>query len=150
MTESEVSCKTQPLAPDTSKKMVSRLFALDLSGGRILSLNADDPSNLKVIVTNCRHPDGVVVDVEAGHIYWTDMGVPHLNDGCIERADLNGENRTIIIPQGGTFTPKQLYLDKKNGKLYWCDREGIRVMCSNLNGSNIETLVQTGHGDSPP
>jgi hypothetical protein len=121
-----------------------------LSGGCILSLNADDPSNLKVIVTNCRHPDGVVVDVEAGHIYWTDMGVPHLNDGCIERADLKGENRTIIIPQGGTFTPKQLYLDKKNGKLYWCDREGMRVMCSNLNGSNIETLVQTGHGDSPP
>jgi hypothetical protein len=96
MTESEVSCKTQPLAPDTSKKMVSRLFALDLSGGHILSLNADDPSNLKVIVTNCRHPDGVVVDVEAWHIYWTDMGVPHLNDGCIERADLNGENRKAV------------------------------------------------------
>jgi hypothetical protein len=127
---------------------VDCLFVLDLSGGRILSLNADDPSELKVIVTNCRHPDGIVVDVESGHIYWTDMGVPNLNDGCIERADLDGGNRTIIIPQGGTFTPKQLYLDKKNGKLYWCDREGMRVMRSKLDGSNIETLVQTGQGDS--
>jgi hypothetical protein len=127
---------------------VGRLFVLDLSGGRILSLNAEDPSELKIIVTGCPHPDGIVVDVEAGHIYWTDMGVPHLNDGCIERADLDGRNRTIIIPQGDTFTPKQLYLDKKNGKLYWCDREGMRVMRSNLDGSKIETLVQTGQGDS--
>jgi hypothetical protein len=75
------------------------------------------------------------------------MGVPNLNDGSIERADLDGQNRTIIVPQGGTFTPKQLYLDKKN-QLYWSDREGMRVMRSNLNGSKIETLMQTGQGDS--
>jgi hypothetical protein len=124
-----------------------RLFVLDLSGGRILSLNLDG-ADLRVIVTGCRHPDGIVVDVESGFIYWTDMGVPHLNDGCIERADLNGQNRKTIIPEGGTFTPKQLYLDKKNGKLYWSDREGMRVMRSNLDGSNIETLVQTGRGDT--
>jgi sugar lactone lactonase YvrE len=148
MTKSDVPTKAQAVVSESSKATVGRLFVLDLSGGRILSLNADDPSDLKVIVTNCRHPDGIAVDVEVGHIYWTDMGLPNLNDGCIERADLNGKNRTIIIPQGGTFTPKQLYLDKKNGKLYWCDREGMRVMRSNLDGSNIETLLQTGHGDS--
>jgi sugar lactone lactonase YvrE len=107
-----------------------------------------DGSDLKVIVTECRHPDGIVVDVESGHIYWTDMGVPNLNDGSIERADLDGQNRRMIIPEGGTFTPKQLYLDKKNGKLYWSDREGMRVMRSNLDGSNIEILVETGRGDS--
>jgi sugar lactone lactonase YvrE len=126
---------------------VDRLFLLDLSGGRILSLKSDG-SDMKTIVTECRHPDGIVVDVEAGHIYWTDMGVPNLNDGSIERSDIDGHNRKIIIPEGGTFTPKQLYLDKKNGKLYWCDREGMRVMRSDRDGSDIETLVQTGHGDS--
>lgn len=126
---------------------MDRLFVLDLSGGRILSLNADG-SDMKTIITECRHPDGIVVDVEAGHIYWTDMGVPNLNDGSIERADIDGRNRKIIVPEDSTFTPKQIYLDKKNGKLYWCDREGMRVMRSNLDGSNIETLVQTGQGDS--
>ena len=70
--------------------------------------------------------------------------VPAANDGSIERADLDGTNRRIIVPQGGTFTPKQIQLDKKNGKLYWCDREGMRVMRSNLDGSQIETLVETG------
>jgi hypothetical protein len=39
----------------------------------------------------------VVVDVEAGHIYWTNMGVPSKNDGSIERADLDGQNRVTII-----------------------------------------------------
>ena len=50
------------------------------------------------------------------------MGVPNLNDGTIERADLDGGNRRVIVPPGVTFTPKQIQLDKQNGKLYWCDR----------------------------
>ena len=93
---------------------IGRLFVLDLSSGEIFSLNADG-SDRKVIVSGCRHPDGIVVDVEAGHIYWTDMGIPNVNDGSIERADLDGQNRTMIVPPGGTFTPKQLHLDSKNG-----------------------------------
>ena len=122
------------------------LFVLDLSGGRVLSMNTDG-SNRKVLVTDCRYPDGVAVDVEGGHIYWTNMGIPHLNDGSIERVDLDGRTRKTIVPEGVTFTPKQLHLDKKNGKLYWSDREGMRVMRSNLDGSQVETLVETGHGD---
>jgi hypothetical protein len=72
------------------------------------------------------------------------------NDGSIERADIDGKNRTTIVPPGGTFTPKQLHLQKESGKLYWSDREGMRVMRCNLDGSQIETLVQTDGGDSRP
>src|SRR5436190_14859699 len=92
-----------------------RLFFLEASGGRIHSANADG-SNRKVIVTGCRVPDGIVVDVEAGHIYWTNMGIPTKNDGSIERVDLDGQNRKTIVPEGGTFTPKQLHLEKKSGR----------------------------------
>ena len=127
-----------------------RLFFLDASvGGRIVSVNADG-SDRKVIVERCRTPDGIVVDVEAGHIYWTNMGVPSENDGSIERADLDGQNRITIVSQGGTFTPKQLHLEKSSGKLYWCDREGMRVMRCDLDGSRIETLVDASHGDPRP
>src|SRR6202011_5537855 len=124
-----------------------RLFVLELNAGRIHSMNTDG-SDRKTIVSDCHLPDGIVVDVEAGHIYWTNMGVPSLNDGSVERADIDGKNRKVIIPEGDTFTPKQIHLDKKNGKLYWCDREGMRVMRSNLDGSKIETLVETGRGDA--
>ncbi len=123
-----------------------RLFLLELSGGRIHSMSADG-SGRKTIVTGCHLPDGIVVDVEAGHIYWTNMGDPKANDGSIERADLDGGNRTVIVPPGGTFTPKQLHLEKRSVKLYWCDREGMRVMRANLDGTKVETLVQTGQGD---
>jgi DNA-binding beta-propeller fold protein YncE len=128
---------------------VGRLFLLDLSDNRVLSLNPDG-SDRKVIVTECRYPDGIVVDVAAGHIYWTNMGNPKANDGSIERADLDGRNRKTIVAQGRTFTPKQLQLEKKSAKLYWCDREGMRVMRVNLDGSDIETIVDTSHGDPRP
>ncbi len=128
------------------KATVRRLFVLDLSDGRVLSMNLDG-SDKKIIASNCRLPDGIAVDIEAGHIYWTNMGNPNLNDGSIERADIDGKNRKFIVPEGGTFTPKQLHLDKTSGKLYWSDREGMRVMRSNLDGSQIETLVETGRGD---
>jgi DNA-binding beta-propeller fold protein YncE len=128
---------------------VSRLFLLDLSDDSVVSLNPDG-SDRKVIVTECRYPDGIAVDAAAGHIYWTNMGNPAANDGSIERADLDGQNRQTIVGQGGTFTPKQLQLERKSGKLYWCDREGMRLMRANLDGSNIETLVDTSHGDPRP
>jgi hypothetical protein len=125
---------------------VERLFVLEINAGRIHSMKTDG-TDKKTIVTDCRMPDGIVVDVEAGHIYWTNMGVPSSNDGSIERADIDGKNRKVIVPEGRTFTPKQIHLDKKNGKLYWCDREGMRVMRANLDGSQIEALVETGRGD---
>jgi sugar lactone lactonase YvrE len=132
------------------KGAAGRLFVLELSGGRIHSMSPDG-SDRKVIVTDCHLPDGIVVDVGANHIYWTNMGTsPSVNDGSIERADFDGKNRRIIVPRGGTFTPKQIHLDKKNGKLYWCDREGMRVMRVNLDGSNLETLVDTSQGDPRP
>jgi hypothetical protein len=126
---------------------VGRLFFLDLSGNRVVSVNPDG-SDERVVVTDCQHPDGVVVDTEAGHIYWTNMGAFGVNDGSIERADLDGGNRTTIVPKGSTHTPKQLHLEKASGRLYWCDREGMRVIRCNLDGSKIETLVQTGEGDA--
>src|ERR1700751_832738 len=111
----------------SAKTAVGRLFVLELSGDRIHSMNLDG-SDKKTIVTDCRLPDGIAVDAQAGHIYWTNMGVPNLNDGSIERADPDARNRQVIVPQGVTHTPKQIPLDKSNGKLYWSDREGMRVM----------------------
>src|SRR3954452_16963197 len=128
----------------------ARPFFLDVAAGRILSSNPDG-SDLKVILTEGRRlPDGIVVDVDAGHMYWTNMGNLKADDGSIERADLDGANVTTIVPPGGTFTPKQIQFDKVNAKLYWSDREGMRVMRSNLDASNIETLVDTSHEDARP
>jgi hypothetical protein len=139
--------ETKPKASSDRKKAAAgQLFVLELNADRIYVMNPDG-SDKKTVVTNCHLPDGIVVDTEARHIYWTNMGIPNLDDGSIERADLDGRNRRVIVPQGITHSPKQIHLDKKNGKLYWCDREGMRVMRANLDGSQVETLVETGRGD---
>jgi sugar lactone lactonase YvrE len=135
--------KSKP-TPDR-KGAVGLLFVLELSASRIHSMNPDG-SDRKVIVSDCQLPDGIAIDVGAGHIYWTNMGSNP--GGSIERADIDGKNRRMIVPRGATFTPKQMRLDQKTGKLYWCDREGMRVMRCNLDGSQIETLVEAGRGDA--
>jgi DNA-binding beta-propeller fold protein YncE len=126
---------------------IGKLFVLEASGdGRLFSINPDG-SDKTFLVSGCPVPDGVAVDVQAGHIYWTNMGVPPANDGSIERVDLDGSNRSTVVPKGGTYTPKQLHFDAIGRKLYWSDREGMRVMRCDLDGSNVEILVQTGQGD---
>jgi hypothetical protein len=138
------------VAKPTPKSTAGRLFFLSASSGQVFSANPDG-SDLKVIVSEGRRiPDGIVVDIEAGHLYWTNMGNPNADDGSIERADFDGNNATHIVPNGGTFTPKQLQLDRKNRKLYWSDREGMRIMRANLDGSKIETLVDTSEDDARP
>ncbi|RKO86736.1 hypothetical protein BDK51DRAFT_45736 [Blyttiomyces helicus] len=137
-------------AKDDPRSNPDRLVYLDFLNGRIVSCNAagGDP---KIIVSDQSLPDGVAVDQRRGgsvlcceKIYWTNMGSLTENNGTIQSCDLNGTNIQTIVPPGMTHTPKQLRLDTTNDKLYWCDREGMRVMRCNLDGTHIETLVQPG------
>jgi hypothetical protein len=127
----------------TIEGVTERLFFLSASGGQIITM-ATDGSDRRVIVTGGHIPDGIVVDTDAGHIYWTNMGDPRLGDGSIQRCDLDGGDVTTIVPRGVTHTPKQIYLDRIDRKLYWADREGMRMMRANLNGSHVEILVVSG------
>ncbi|MBO9664205.1 hypothetical protein [Dokdonella sp.] len=137
------------LGDEQTARTMERVFFLDLGGGRILSANTDG-SDLKTLVSEGRKlPDGLTVDPTKGHLYWTNMGInPKANDGSIHRSDLDGGNVTVIVPQGGTFTPKQMVFEPTDRKLYWSDREGMRVMRCNADGSQLETLVQTGSSES--
>src|SRR5882724_1930615 len=137
-------------APKRQPAPGGRLFFLDLAAGRVLSANPDGTGLTTLVEEGRKLPDGLAIDIAAGHLYWTNMGNPKVNDGSILRSDLDGKNLTTIVPSGGTFTPKQLQIEKSAGKLYWCDREGMRVMRANLDGSNIETLVDTSDGDPRP
>lgn len=107
-----------------------RIYFLDLGAGRVLSAAADG-SDLRVLVPGGqRHPDGLAADPDRGHLYWTNMGNPTANDGTIVRCDLDGGNLTVLVPPGATFTPKQLQIEPKSQKLYWSDREGMRVIAA--------------------
>jgi hypothetical protein len=147
----DMSSSSKPsVSRSKGNSVVARIFFLDLGAGRVLSANPDGSDLKTLLIEGRKLPDGLAVDVAAGHLYWTNMGNPKSNDGSIFRSDLDGRNLTRIIAPGGTFTAKQLQIDKPNGKLYWCDREGMRVMRANLDGSKIETLIDTSQGDPRP
>jgi len=118
------------------------LFYLDLSG-QVMRGDIDGASTA-IVNGSGGGPDGIAIDDANRHIYWTNMGKVSADDGFILRANFDGSNVTTILPAGKTFTPKQLKIDGKHRKLYWSDREGMRVMRANLDGSQVETLIVTG------
>src|SRR6266850_1964757 len=71
------------MSPKPDPRTAGRLFVLDLSGGRVLSMKTDG-SDETVIAAGCHLPDGIAIDTRAGHVYWTNMGVPSREDGSIE------------------------------------------------------------------
>jgi DNA-binding beta-propeller fold protein YncE len=132
------------MAADTTP----RLFFLDIRGGRVLAANPDG-SGLQVLVDDKKEsPDGIAVDAAKGHIYWSNMGRASEDDGSVFRTNLDGSHFTTLVPKGGTFTAKQMKLDETHGKMYWSDREGMRIQRANLDGSHVETLVVAGKGEA--
>jgi sugar lactone lactonase YvrE len=127
----------------------ARIYFLELNGGgRVVSANTDGSDVTVIAKSQGSGPDGIAVDLASRHVYWTTMGGVNANDGTIERTSIDGTSPATIVPAGGTFTPKQLKIDSRHGKLYWSDREGMRVMRANLDGSKIEVLVETASGDA--
>ena len=133
------------------------LYVLQARPAAIIALSPD--GSHEVVVANLtRTPDGIKVDAENQVVYWTNMGSGiHLvdgdpasgavppNDGTIESARLDGSDHRVLVPSGMAGTPKEIVLDKEGGHLYWCDREGMRVMRARLTGTEVTELVRTGN-----
>lgn len=106
-----------------------------------LTLGNSEP---KILIDNLHMPDGITISKTNDLIVWTQMGNPDTNDGSIWSSRLDGSNRRMILPPGVAHTPKQIVLDENSQKLYFSDREGLRVHRVNVDGSDHEILVQTG------
>ncbi|KAJ6455917.1 hypothetical protein C8R47DRAFT_1328855 [Mycena vitilis] len=135
------------------EKTKDTLIFLDVVKGDIRSI-ATDGSGAKILVGGLpTRPDGVQLDVRPGkgHMYYTLMGPTFTGlDGSVARSNLDGSDPIEIVPTGATRTPKQLQLVLGGGannaaedKLYWCDREGGKLMRCNLDGSQLETLYSS-------
>jgi 3-hydroxyacyl-CoA dehydrogenase len=112
--------------------------------GKIMTASADG-SNVRTLVSDQAMPDGIDVSISAGKLFWTNMGKsPSVNNGSIMSSNLDGSNLQTLIPEGKVHTPKQIKIDHENNKLYFCDREGLRVHRCDFDGSNHEIILQTG------
>lgn len=132
---------------------VPRLLVLDLglaatkvspAPGFVLEMSGDG-KNQKVLAKSQAYPDGIDVDKSSGRMFWTCMGSPGRPDGEVYSANLeDGSDATCIVPKGVVNTPKQLAVEPASKKLYFCDREGMRVLRCNYDGGELETIIKTG------
>ncbi|MBB5429811.1 hypothetical protein HDG40_008014 [Paraburkholderia sp. JPY158] len=133
------------------------LYVIQARPPAIIALSPDGSHEI-VIAALTNTPDGIKVDAEDQLLYWSNMGSGiHLingdamlsglppNDGTIECSKLDGREHRVLVPSGKAGTPKELALDKEAGHLYWCDREGMRVMRAWLDGTQVTELVRTGN-----
>ena len=148
------SIQDLPLPPLSSK----RLYILDcalsspnFSGGRIISSTTSGADVHDVISNMSTLPDGITIDHTSGHMYWTNMGSSlSTNSGSISRANLDGSDHQVVIETGnvGVWTPKQITFVEEAGSkwIYWCDREGMKLMraCVDTIPAQPEVLVDTG------
>lgn len=138
------------------------LYFLDIAGqalrditkagrsGRVLS-GGFDGRPLRVIASDQLVPDGLDISPSTQRLFWTNMGIPRAGNGHINSSKLDGSDlRTIVAPgSSGIRTPKQLTIDHTCNMLYFCDREGLAVMCCAFDGSALSPLVRTGDPSNP-
>lgn len=103
-------------------------------------------SGPEVLIQTEPNPQGLVIDAQAGTMYWSDIGRPHdgAARGRIYRANLDGSNQetlyTASLPRGQESTG-QLALDRVRGQLSWIDEEGGRIRRIDFGDSNAETVI---------
>ena len=115
-----------------------------LHRGRLIRATSDGKS-FDPLVENLFLPDSVDVLHADCRLYWTSMGIPGVQDGSVQSCLFDGTDLQQVIPTGQLNTPKQLVLDQIHRKIYVCDREGLRIVRCNLDGSQMEVLVETGN-----
>lgn len=122
----------QPLAGKVPAEIISR--------GRLLEVSLDGKIQ-RVLSEGLPLPDGI--EAHEGKLYYTNMGMPSLNNGSVCSLSLDGTNTTTIVPPGKIFTPKQLSIEHTTNKLYVADREGCKIWRCNTDGSELEVLIDT-------
>ncbi|KAK4184034.1 hypothetical protein QBC35DRAFT_541498, partial [Podospora australis] len=159
------SLPSLPPVVETTTTYQPTIYALDaglasshpsVTSGQILSLTPSlSPSfpgefspTPTPLLKNLALPDGITYDSSSQTLFFTTMGEnPSLPDGAVHSFVLNDPtnlSRITLIPSTSDLihTPKQIVCEPLSQKLYIADREGMRIVRCNYDGSDVETLVQ--------
>ena len=114
------------------------------TAGRVLRFNRLN-GKMTTLIDGQSQPDGLDISRSTGRLFWTNMGKSGAAfDGSVHSARLDGSDVRTVLPVGAVHTPKQLVVDDKSQRLYFCDREGMGVHRVGFDGNNHELLVRTG------
>jgi DNA-binding beta-propeller fold protein YncE len=148
------SCSSQEDNITSNKDSMKHLLCLELtltSPSKIVIAKISLEDGSKEIIREIKNgiPDGIWVDEKNERIYWTVMGQitdpPEgfsAKDGSIESCNMSGGDYKVLIGNGQITTPKQIIGKTDLNRIYWSDREGMSVMSSDLQGSDLQIHVQ--------
>ena len=140
----------------TTGLSIPRGLALDVAGGKlywtdngtdkIQRANLDGTEVEDLVTIGLETPRGLILDAAAGKLYWTDSGTDK-----IQRANLDGSEVEDLVSEG-LQSPRGLALTRTPAAadnhppvavplLYWTDARTDRIQRSNLDGSDLRTLV---------
>ncbi len=90
------------------------------------------------------NPTGLVLDVPNGKLYWADRS--HRTIKSCQTWMAQVFKNCQIIQMMGSILPEGIALDLSNNKMYWADRGAAKIQRSDINGNNLETIVDGSHG----
>lgn len=96
-----------------------------------------DGSNLEFITQIGNSLTNLGLDLVSNKLYYTDGG----DGNRILRSDLDGANPETLIQFAVNVDLDDIAVDPLAGKMYWTDQLTNKVQRANLDGSNIEDLV---------
>lgn len=134
---------------------VPSLFFLDLGvaapptealqAGRVIA-GSIEGDVWNVLVDHEALPDGIAISKRSKRLFWTLMATPGKFDGKVRSCNFDGSDVRTVVEGDNINTLKQIIVHDNGTKeqLYFCDREGMKVWRSDLDGSNLETLISSG------
>ena len=78
------------------------------------------------------------VDKAGGKVYWTERDSS--DGGTIKRSNLDGTGVEVLLTQPNI--PRSIVVDTVRKKLYWINSFETKIQGADLNGENIETVIQ--------
>lgn len=125
--------------------------ALDIAGGKLYYSSSTegkiyrsdlDGSNSEVLIsTGLSNTSQMVLDIPNQKLFFLD-GHQEVN-----KANLDGSGGVIINNQPGAHL-RSLTLDPVNSKIYFSSSNNGTVQRSDFDGSNLETVINSGSGDA--
>ena len=117
-----------------------------LHKGRLIRASpTGNPASFHPILDDLYLPDSIDVDEGGERLYFTCMGIPGAQDGSVHSCNYDGSDLRDVLSKGVLNTPKQIVVDSKDGWIYLCDREGLRIVRCRLDGQKqVEDLIVAG------
>ena len=120
------------IALDTSEQ---KIYWTNPEASKIQRSNFDGTDIEDIPIEGLCAPYGLDLDTNGGKIYWT--------DGCtgIHRSNLDGTGIEMLVAREIAH-PNDVAVDIKNGKIYWPNHKVRKIQRANLDGTNVEDLIE--------